>query len=197
MSERAKNLAWIDLETTGADEMHGSVLEVGVVISAPTLQTLVETSWLVYPDPEHLASMEPVVAEMHQVSGLMDDIRAYGGADLKDVDRALEWLLRDHAVKGQCVLAGSGVGHFDSRWIRRHLPRSARRLTYAFCDVGTVRRFLASVDAELVRPAPPKAHRGLDDARDHLNEWRHYAEMMREASTPLRVAAERLLQSRS
>ena len=191
MDPTAYNIAWLDLETTGTDEADGSILEVGVAITSPDLDVLAVAEWLAEPDMAHVATMAPVVREMHTANGLLDELDRVGGVPIGTLDAELRSLLDAYAVRGRLVLAGSGVSHFDGRWIRRHLPDAARRLTYWTFDVGVVRRWLATIDPELVRPAPAKTHRALDDARDHLAEWRHYSAVAGEALTELRRAAAR------
>ena len=181
------NAAWIDLETTGTDETDGSILEVGLVIADADDRILHERDWLVSPDPAHMVRLAPVVAEMHRRSGLYADLQANRRLPRPaDVDRQIAAYLDPYTVDGRIILAGSGVAHFDARWIRHHLPATARRLTYWTHDVGVVRRFLRTVDPTLVRPAPDKAHRGLTDAHDHLAEWRHYRAALRDLTTPNR-----------
>ena len=174
------NLAVIDLETTGTDENAGSILEVGVIIAGPDLVLLDAASWLVHPNPDDLANMAPKVVEMHRTSQLLADLEA--GDDvhlLEDVDLWLSALLDKFTVDGRIALAGSGVGHFDSRWLRRHLPHASKRLTYWAYDVGVVRRFLRDLcgwDIEPLNDAKP--HRALDDAVLHLAEMRTYRDVL-------------------
>lgn len=193
------NICWLDLETTGADEHAGSIVEVGAIVTDPDLREVEEISLLVLPDPDHWEEMAPVVQRMHEASGLTDAIEdamaqpdRADALDVREADRILRQFLDRHAVSGRVILAGSGVSHFDHRWIRLHLPRSAKRLTWWAYDVGNVRRFLGSIDTDLLRPVQgDKAHRGIVDARDHLDEWRYFRSMVREAITPLRVASAR------
>lgn len=182
------NIAWIDLETTGLDERDGSILEVGIIVTDPSGHPLHQNGILVSPDPAHLAALPPEVYDMHRTSGLLADLEAFADEmpSPADVDRELTHTLDPYCVDGRIVLAGSGVGHFDARWIRHHLPQTYRRLTYWHFDVGVVRRFLSSIDPDLRYPTPDKAHRALIDARDHLNEWQHYRSTLRRALTPTR-----------
>ena len=199
MADAPMNICWLDLETTNADENTGSIVEIGAIVTDPDLREVEEISLLVLPEPDHWEEMPPVVQRMHEASGLADAIEdamaqpdRADALDVREADRILRAFLDRHAVSGRVILAGSGVSHFDHRWIRLHLPRSAKRLTWWAWDVGNVRRFLGSIDEALLRPSPAdKAHRGIVDARDHLNEWRYYRAMVREAITPLRVASAR------
>lgn len=187
------NIAWIDLETTRLDPHTGAVLEVGVIVTGPDLTTLRAEDWMVGPTLDDLARMDPDVVEMHRTSGLLADLESAAGdlPDISTVDLEAAAVL-DRYSSGEIILAGSGVGHFESAWLPRHMPATAERLTYWTFDVGVLRRWLRTIDPDLVRPAPDKAHRALADARDHLAEWRWYTQMAREALTPLRIASARL-----
>lgn len=175
------NLAIIDLETTCVDEHAGSILEVGAIIVGPDLRLLDVQSWLVHPDPEHLAAMDSVVVEMHRTSQLLADLELAGDAACEPeyVDEALYELLDRFSVDEKVALAGSGVGHFDARWIRRHLPKSATRLTYWTYDVGVLRRFLRDLCGwDVPSLQGGKSHRALDDAVLHLAEMRTYRDVL-------------------
>lgn len=181
------NIAWIDLETTGTSHTAGSILEVGCLVTDRDGTVLGSFTRLVRPHPTHVARMDPVVVELHRTSGLLAEMEACdqrrrsadpGDAPTTTTDRELRAFLDPFAYRGQVILGGSGVGHFDQRWIRHHLPRTAKALTWWVYDVGVVRRFLSTVNPALVRPAPEKAHRGLADATDHAAEWFFYRDLL-------------------
>lgn len=172
------NIAWVDLETSGSDETSGHVLEIGCVVTNPDLVALDEFYKVVNPGEGWQDDLSDFVRDMHDRSGLLDAVGS--GVSLTEADESFAAFLDRYIVDGRIILAGSGVGHFDSRWIRAHLRLSAKRLTYFVYDVGVVRRFLRTVDEGLLRPAPDKAHRGLDDARDHLDEWKFYRDVLGE-----------------
>lgn len=186
-----KYLLWLDLETTGGNEQADPVLEVGLVVTAaewPFEAVLMSTdnglgrSWVVRQMPGWRQRMEDVVREMHDANGL--------AAEVDEAEKTIfEVDVEAHAfVQARCgeeskvTMAGSGVGHFDYRFVRRQLPTLASRLDYGVMDVGVIRRFLRMIDrADLVRPEEEKAHRALPDALDHLEEFRRYARLIREA----------------
>jgi oligoribonuclease len=183
--DRDLNICWLDLETTGHEhELLGSILEVGVIITDPRLDELAVAEWLVEPAPGHLDTMPNPVWKMHTENGLLDRL-AYGATPVPAVDVELAALL-DRYGPGKLALAGSGVGHYDSRWLRHHMPMASARLTYWTYDVGVIRRFVTNLlggtwdegpgTPELLADSPPggKPHRALADARLHLNEMRHY-----------------------
>lgn len=176
---------WVDLETTGADENAGEVLEVGCVLTplTPLAPELSRYSLVIRPAEQAWPlMMNEVVHGMHVDSGLLDEIHD-GREPLTRVlvDKLLvAWrraAAREVGASGPFVLAGSGVAHFDARWLRLHFPEFSRALTYYTLDVGVMRRALDWADAGMPPyPLPEtKAHRALDDALDHLAEWRWYA----------------------
>ena len=80
------------------------------------------------------------------------------------------------------MLAGSGVGHFDRRFLAAHTPTIERAFWYPVLDVGVMRRMLQYAGREdLVPPLPEsgKAHRALADARFALECCREYVDMFR------------------
>lgn len=187
------HLAVIDLETTGSDEHEGSLLEVGLIIVDQHLRELWRASWLVEPNIVHVATMPEAVRRMHVENGLLAEIDHHRAQWLAgrypdtivdtpgNVDGQLAHVLDQHTVDGKIALAGSGVAHFDSRWLRTHLPESSKRLTYWAHDVGSVRRFLRDLVGLAIdfEPHEIKSHRALDDAEQHLDEMRYYRDQLR------------------
>lgn len=195
---RPRRLAWLDIETTGQPEpWEGSLLEVGIFVTeADPLLTPVKdatAAWLVDPEPAHVATMPDIVRKMHTTSGLLDEIdqhrAAYAAGRYPDalvdppftVDLNVARFLDDHAHpddNGKVALAGSGVSHYDARWLRWHLPSTASRLTYWAIDVGVVRRFLRLLGVAPADRSKAKAHRALEDAIDHACEARIYLDLL-------------------
>lgn len=174
--ENPKFLAWIDLETTGSDEVADDIIEVGLVVTDEHLNHRETRSWTVYPErPSLLLKMDPVVVDMHVKSGLLADVLKMDQRTpvrIPMVDRALSQALRPFLVDGKIPLAGSGVSHFDFKFIKRYMPKTAALLTYAPYDIGSVRRFLRLAGVEI--SDANLSHRALDDVEDHIAEARYY-----------------------
>lgn len=193
MGNRPAFVAWLDLETAGTDE-HDPILEVGVVLcrNEPDMPIVSERAWVPRMCEAELGtvmlSAPPIIADMHDRNGLWRHLEAAVYDDtapnLAAIDADLAEWLRSTCGSSHVALAGSGVSHFDRRFIRAQMPRTDRRLTYWAYDVGVVRRLLEVVAPSMVRPIPDggKAHRALDDARDHRAEWVHYSTAIAEAA---------------
>lgn len=173
-------VAWLDLETTGTDEAKDPIIEVGVQLceDGPGMTPVDEFQAVIDPGPTFWAgfprNVNGVVLGIHDANGLWDEAREGLAIDL--ADRALAEWLRDYAGKQRVVLAGSGVSHFDRRFIAAQMPLTDQRLTFWALDVGSVRRMLKRTAPGLVvgDHGEVKAHRALVDAIDHRAEWLAY-----------------------
>jgi oligoribonuclease len=182
MRENPKHLAWIDLETTGS-HISSEILEVGLAITdaTPELGILDQQSWTVYPaEDAKLLSMDEVVTNMHIKSGLLGDLLTmkYPKFSIKQADRAVWEALKPYLENGKIPLAGSGVAHFDMRFIEKYMPETFRVLNYAPYDVGSMRRWfrLAGIQNDI---DDGKTHRALDDVLTHAKEAREYMRFLR------------------
>lgn len=194
------HIAWTDLETTGLHPEHDEILEVGIVLTDCDLNVLGEANWIVRPRTLDLVALHPAVRVMHTDNGLIDEITSAIAVEQLDPERYIKtyrsWNIKavDLQVKNwiddqlpadeswRVALGGSGVSHFDIRWIQRHMPFFNALLYRSTVDVGVVRRFIEMVvqRPDLV-PAQHRdlSHRALDDARDHLAEAKFYRQLWR------------------
>lgn len=179
-------VCWLDLETTGPNETHDPILEVGAVLcrNEPGMPVEYQWSWLArQPDDFWTVvhpALDPYVRDMHDTNGLWRALGTNAEQDLAEIDDNFSSLLRQICGGNHVALAGSGVSHFDRRFIHAQMPRTDKRFTYWAYDVGVVRRLFDRTNPDLVRPLPAqgKAHRGLDDALDHRDEWLHYEALL-------------------
>lgn len=176
------HMLWLDLETTGTDENEDLILEVGVVLTDMDLNVLGEYGTPISPDGTADLALfvlthkdDDYVLNMHTENGLIDAI-AEASVERRKAEADILDLLGVHGVKKKrCVLAGSGVAHFDRRFLAVGMPELNAHLAYPTFDIGVIRRaesywapgWLATVNGE-------KPHRALDDAKLHLADARTY-----------------------
>lgn len=183
MRENPKHLVWIDLETTGSKVDREEILEIGLAITdaTPELGILDQQSWIVYPAQEdRLLRMDDVVVGMHIKSGLLGDLLTmkYPKPKIEKVDMLVADAIKPYLENGKIPLAGSGVAHFDMRFIEKYMPSTFRMLTYAPYDVGSIRRWfrIAGIQNDI---DDGKTHRALDDVLTHMKEAREYIRFLR------------------
>lgn len=174
-------LLWVDLETTGSNEDKDCIIEVGAILTTTDLEAKETWNHVITPTPLGLGRLmqNGVVRPMHEKNGLLADI-VERGCGIKpheseaDILHALQdvWGYNPKTV----LLAGSGVGHFDRRFIKKQMPKLDNFLHYACLDIGVVRRatelFGYVHPAKGEEPNTKKTHRALDDIELHLKEAR-------------------------
>jgi oligoribonuclease len=166
-------ILWLDLETTGNRD-DADIIEVGAVLTDRLLVEQGEFS-RVYRTRVPVSDIDPLVLKMHFDNGLWAETTKSPVFAEECEAELLSWLGKAGALKSPLPLAGSGVSHFDRRYIRRIWPRLDRRLTHWHYDIGVMRRFLVLFGSEMVADTPPvKAHRAINDARMHLREALSY-----------------------
>ncbi len=191
----------LDLETTSSDEHAGAIWEVAAVGLDETLQEVFRYSTPITQEADDDRQISPFIYEMHKASGLWDDVYALAS----DLDHPLLDLTDDqgryihpyianaddllstaiHASADETVvLCGSGVSHFDFRWLKCHMPKTASCFKHYTIDVGSMRRwYKAVVGDDLTAADQRKTHRALDDVDCHIEELIEFAALfVRDAS---------------
>lgn len=186
MAPRTDLILFLDTETTGVEVPQDEIIEIGLSLVSteagyPEVDSF--TSIIIPKDSAWERMMKnDVVRKMHQSNGLLDELTKPDNYvfSLSDVERdVIAWL--DTHLNGDTThipYGGSGVLHFDRRFIDYFMPRFSKRLSHWAFDVGVMRRMFikagapyASIDA--------KTHRALDDARVHAEEFRWYQKFIR------------------
>lgn len=174
------HLLWLDLETTGTDENEDQIIEIGVVLTDLELAEIdrYESVVGVYEKVHELLTRteDRFVLNMHQDNGLLDTLAAGIGRHRAAAEGDVLRMLHTHEVGSHTVaLAGSGVGHFDRRFLAVHMPALDKHLAYPVLDIGTIRRAIQWWAPGWVPDQDgAKPHRALDDVQIHLDDARAY-----------------------
>ena len=185
----------IDVETTGLDEKNGSILEIACVVTNVDFEVIAEKSWLIWDDEvnESLLALRRIAADdpegktgesfvlnMHQSSGLFDELRAIQESGDTSHSRMIvgvqvfEWL-KEQGLESTDPMTGSSV-QFDRRWLARHMPGVEGLFHYRNEDISTLkglaRRFAPVMLAS--QPSHVSKHRALDDAHASIAELKWY-----------------------
>jgi oligoribonuclease len=184
LTSDAKAILWVDLETTGTDETEDDIIEVGAILTDFDLEVIRMFSAVSRPsDHAYKRMMEnKVVRKMHTDNGLLailDKLPPDFG-DLRKVDADFVKFIREWVPEGKVYLAGSGVSHFDKRFIQSQLWETDALLVRPTIDVGVIRRFfrISGITLSQGPPGRDKTHRAMDDITQHLNEARHFRNLI-------------------
>jgi oligoribonuclease len=181
MSSNAKALLWVDLETTGTNEIEDAIIEVGAILTDFELTPIASFQAICRPSDHAYKRMlnNGIVQQMHTDNGLAALLYEPMAQGIENVDAQLYALVRKHVPKGRVILAGSGVSHFDRRFIDAQLWGTASLLVRPMIDVGVIRRFFRLADVKLqYAEQVVKNHRAFDDITLHLNEAREYLQFI-------------------
>ena len=198
MSNTAKYLVWLDLETDGFPTVHDGVIDYRNVNILEFAMIVTDNALNYHPVGGYSEVVKmtrsihdnlqrnSVVKKMHLDNGLIaDSLKA--SMTVGDIDAEVDRILSEtEAQKGELAIAGSGVAAFDLPMIRVKMPKTAAWLAYYPYDIGIFRRMtvvmagMHVINPQLRSYGESKVHRAMDDVQAHLDEAREYREWMRE-----------------
>jgi len=174
--EKRVIFAWIDLEMTGLNPDTDVIVEIATVLTTPQLEHIAEGPSLVIHQPEsRLQAMEDVVTDMHQSSGLLDEIRQSEITCQQAQRQTIDFLYEHYDKDTVFQLAGNSV-HQDRAFLRKHMPQLSDRLHYRIVDVSTIKSLVRSWYPEHPnnRFEKQEEHRARDDIYESIAELCHY-----------------------
>ncbi len=168
----------MDLEMTGLDPGRDVIVEIATLVTDDELRIVAEGPDLVVHQPDDvLATMDPVVVEMHTRSGLLEAIKA-STTTLEDAGRLTLEFIKAYVPKARDVpLCGNSIGT-DRRFLAAYLPEIEDWLHYRSVDVSSIKELAKRWYPAVVNGRQHKAgtHRALDDIRESVAELRYYRE---------------------
>ncbi|MBF0672909.1 MULTISPECIES: oligoribonuclease [unclassified Salinibacterium] len=175
MASTSDRLVWIDCEMTGLDLENDELVEVAVVITDYDLNPVDPGfSIVIKPDQSALDNMGDFVRNMHEESGLLEELP--NGVSLADAEFAVnEYILKHVPVAGKAPLAGNTIGT-DRAFIAKYMPRVDSHLHYRSVDVSSIKELARRWFPRVYINAPVKngGHRALADILESIRELEYY-----------------------
>ncbi|WP_326546009.1 oligoribonuclease [Mycolicibacterium sp. ND9-15] len=169
-------LVWIDCEMTGLDLKTDRLIEIAVLVTDADLNILGDgIDVVIHADDEALASMIPVVTEMHTRSGLIDEVRA-SPVTLPEAEEMVLDYIRTHVKQAKTApLAGNSIAT-DRGFIARDMPKLDDYLHYRMIDVSSIKELCRRWYPRIYFGQPEKglAHRALADIHESIRELEYY-----------------------
>ena len=147
-------LVWIDCEMTGLDLKSDRLIEIAVLVTDADLNILGEGIDVVIHAPdEALSGMIEVVTQMHDRSGLTEEVRA-STVDVPAAEQMVLDYIRGHVKQAKTApLAGNSIAT-DRGFIARDMPALDDFLHYRMIDVSSIKELCRRwYPADLFRPA--------------------------------------------
>ncbi|GAA0524438.1 oligoribonuclease [Saccharopolyspora subtropica] len=171
-------LVWIDCEMTGLDLGTDALIEIAALVTDADLNILGKgVDIVIHADDEVLDAMPDVVREMHERSGLTEEVRR-STVTLEEAEQRVLDYVRQYVPEGRSApLAGNSIAT-DRGFIARDMPRLDAHLHYRMVDVSSIKELCRRWYPRIYYAQPEKglAHRALADIRESIRELAYYRE---------------------
>jgi oligoribonuclease len=169
-------LVWIDCEMTGLDLGKDALIEVAALVTDPDLNVLGEgVDVVIHADESALAGMPDVVREMHEKSGLTDEVRRSTVTVPEAEDMIMEYITSWVPDPRSAPLCGNSIAT-DRGFVARDMQRLDAHLHYRMIDVSSIKELCRRWYPRVYFGQPTKglAHRALADIRESVRELEYY-----------------------
>ena len=169
-------LVWIDCEMTGLDLGRDALIEVAALVTDPDLNVLGDgVDVVIHAEDALLDGMFEVVREMHDKSGLTEQVRASTIGVEEAEDRIMSYLTTHVPEPRSAPLCGNSIAT-DRGFLARDMPRLDAHLHYRMIDVSSIKELCRRWYPRVYFGQPPKglAHRALADIRESIRELEFY-----------------------
>jgi oligoribonuclease len=161
---------------TGLDLRRDALIEIAVLVTDGDLTVLGEgVDLVIHADEPALAGMPDVVREMHERSGLTEEVRASTVTLAEAEQIALEYVRRHVPDLRTAPLAGNTIAT-DRAFLARDMPELDGHLHYRMVDVSSVKELARRWYPRVFYAKPEKglAHRALADIMESIRELEYY-----------------------
>ncbi|MHA6793121.1 oligoribonuclease [Pseudonocardia bannensis] len=169
-------LVWIDCEMTGLDLNRDALIEIAVLVTDGELNVLGEgVDVVIHADESALAAMPEVVRDMHERSGLTEEVRT-STMRLAEAEQLALAYIREHVPEpGTAPLAGNSIAT-DRGFLARDMPELDAYLHYRMIDVSSLKELARRWFPRVFYAKPEKglAHRALADIKESIRELAYY-----------------------
>jgi oligoribonuclease len=169
-------LVWIDCEMTGLDLGKDALIEVAALVTDPDLNVLGDgVDVVIHADDALLDGMFDVVREMHEKSGLTEQVRASVVGIEEAEDRIMSYLTTHVPEPRSAPLCGNSIAT-DRGFLARDMPRLDNHLHYRMIDVSSIKELCRRWYPRTYygQPAKGLAHRALADIKESIRELEFY-----------------------
>ena len=160
---------------TGLDIDSDELVEIAVVITDYELNIIDPgLDLIIKPSPASLANMNDFVRNMHETSGLINEIpNGISAAEAETL--VLEYVLKFIPADQKAPLAGNSIGT-DRAFLTKYMPRLDDQLHYRNVDVSSIKELARRWYPRVYFNAPAKdgGHRALADILESIRELAYY-----------------------
>ena len=117
----AQNLVWVDMEMSGLDPDTCKILEIAVVVTDSSLNTISDGKvFAIFQEESHLETMDNWNQTTHKKTGLIERVKSSDINEELAEEKILEFL-NQFSSANKSPLCGNSV-HQDRRFMRKYMP---------------------------------------------------------------------------
>lgn len=161
---------------TGLDLGKDALIEVAALVTDPDLHVLGDgVDVVIHADEAALAGMPDVVRQMHEKSGLTEEVRRSAVTVPEAEDMIMEYITQWVPDPRGAPLCGNSIAT-DRGFVARDMPRLDAHLHYRMIDVSSIKELCRRWYPRVYfgQPAKGLAHRALADIRESIRELEYY-----------------------
>lgn len=161
---------------TGLDLQSDALIEVAALVTDPDLTVLGEgVDVVIHTGDQALDGMIDIVREMHDKSGLTEEVRRSVVTVPQAEDMIMEYVTRYVPDPRSAPLCGNSIAT-DRGFLARDMPRLDNHLHYRMIDVSSIKELCRRWYPRVYFGQPTKglAHRALADIRESIRELEYY-----------------------
>ncbi|NUR46523.1 MAG: oligoribonuclease [Hamadaea sp.] len=169
-------LVWIDCEMTGLNLRSDALIEVAALVTDPDLNVLGDgVDVVIHAEDAQLDGMLEVVREMHEKSGLTDEVRR-SAVTLAEAEQLVMNYITQYVPEPRTApLCGNSIAT-DRGFLARDMPLLDNHLHYRMIDVSSIKELCRRWYPRVYFGQPQKglAHRALADIKESIRELAYY-----------------------
>ena len=161
---------------TGLDLVKDSLIEVAALVTDPDLNILGDgVDVVIHADDAALDGMFDVVQQMHEKSGLTDEVRTSTVTLGQAEDMIMSYLMAHIPEPRTAPLCGNSIAT-DRAFLARDMPALDGHLHYRMIDVSSIKELARRwyPRAYFASPVKKGGHRALADITESITELRYY-----------------------
>jgi oligoribonuclease len=169
-------LVWVDCEMTGLDLRTDALIEVAALVTDPELNVLGDgVDVVIHADDAVLSGMAEVVRQMHEKSGLTDEVRASAVSLAEAEEMVMNYVSQFVKDPRTAPLCGNSIAT-DRGFLARDMPLLDNHLHYRMIDVSSIKELCRRWYPRVYFGQPQKglAHRALADIQESIRELAYY-----------------------
>jgi len=172
----ADHLIWVDLEMTGLEPDHDTIIEIATIVTDSDLNVIAEGPvFAIHQSAARMEGMDDWNTSQHGGSGLTQRVLDSEITMQHAEAETIAWL-EQYVAAGASPMCGNSIGQ-DRRFMVKYMPKLEAFFHYRNLDVSSVkelaRRWRPDVLAGVKKSG---SHLAMDDIRDSIAELQHYRE---------------------